>query len=172
MIQGNAITYGDHIDTDVIIAASYLIHGSDIDYLKQYAMERVDPNFHEKISEGSSIIVSGSNFGCGSSRQQAPEVLKAAGIEAVVAESFARIFFRNAINIGLPVFIAPGISAITQEGDRISIDTVAGVVFNQSKSEKIQTTTIPAFMREILENGGLIPHLKKSLLTCKEEMTR
>lgn len=160
-ICSKAIKYGNHIDTDVIIPAHRLVHGSDIKYLSQFAMEVIDERFHEKISKGYRIIVAGENFGCGSSRQQAPEVLKKAGIKLIISDSFARIFFRNAINIGLPVFISQRISESVTEGDEIEIDFETGEIYNRTLGLKCEATPIPNFLREILEDGGLIPHLRK-----------
>jgi len=168
IIKGKAIKYGDHIDTDVIIAGHRLVHGSEISYLAKFAMEAIDPKFHEKIREGYTVIVAGRNFGCGSSRQQAPEVLKASGIKVIIADSMARIFFRNAINIGLPVLIASGISDITEEGDVISVNLKTGVVKNETKGKEIKATPIPDFLMEILADGGLIPNLIKKLKSTKK----
>lgn len=163
IIRGRVLKYRDHVDTDVIIAATHLAHGGDIDFISQFAMKGIDPDFHIKIREGFHIIVSGKNFGCGSSRQQAPEVIKRAGIKAIVSDSMARIFFRNAINIGLPVFIAPGFSETIDEGDEITIETQTGTIVNQTKKKTIQTNMIPPFLMDILSGGGLIFYLTKKI---------
>ncbi|TET10440.1 MAG: 3-isopropylmalate dehydratase [Candidatus Thorarchaeota archaeon] len=159
-ISGRAMKYGNNLDTDVIIAAHRLTHGSDVDSIFQFAMEVFDPNFHEKVSTGHTIIVAGSNFGCGSSRQQAPEVIKRSGIKAIISDSMARIFFRNSINIGLPVFIVPGISSLVTEGDTITIDLDLGQVVNESSKTTTSFESFPQFMMEILRSGGLINHLR------------
>ncbi|MHA1963299.1 MAG: LeuD/DmdB family oxidoreductase small subunit [Candidatus Thorarchaeota archaeon] len=159
-ISGGVMKYGINLDTDVIIAAHRLTHGSDIDSISQYAMEVIDPNFHEKVSAGHTIIVAGTNFGCGSSRQQAPEVIKRSGIKAIISDSMARIFFRNSINIGLPVFIVPGISSFVKEGDTITIDLDQGQIVNESSKAATSFESFPQFMMEILQSGGLINHLR------------
>jgi 3-isopropylmalate/(R)-2-methylmalate dehydratase small subunit len=158
-ITGKALKYGDNIDTDVIISAHRLTHGSDIDSIFQYAMEVHDPDFHEKVADGHTIIVAGANFGSGSSRQQAPEVLKRSGIGAVVADSMARIFFRNSINIGLPVIIVPGVFEEVSEGDRIRVDLDAGRIVDETSNTVMSFERYPEFMMGILESGGLINHL-------------
>ena len=159
-ISGRVMKYGNNLDTDVIIAAHRLTHGSDVDSIFQYAMEVFDPNFHEKVSAGQTIIVAGTNFGSGSSRQQAPEVIKRSGVKAIVSDSMARIFFRNSINIGLPVFIVPGFSSSVQEGDTITIDLDLGHVVNESSKTTMSFESFPQFMMEILRSGGLINHLR------------
>ncbi len=159
-ISGRAMKYGTNLDTDVIIAAHWLTHGSDVDSIFQYTMEVFDPNFHEKVSTGHTIIVAGTNFGCGSSRQQAPEVIKRSGVKAIVSDSMARIFFRNSINIGLPVFIVPGFSSSVKEGDIITIDLDLGQVVNESSTTTVSFESFPQFMMEILQSGGLINYLR------------
>ena len=159
-ISGRVIKYGINLDTDGIIAAHRLTHGSDIDSIFQFAMEVIDPNFHEKVSTGHTIIIAGTNFGCGSSRQQAPEVIKKSGIKAIISDSMARKFFRNSINIGLPVFIVPGISSLVKEGDTITIDLDLGQVVNESSKTTTSFESFPQFMMEILRSGGLINHLR------------
>ena len=158
-ISGRAMIYGNNLDTDVIIAAHRLTHGSDVDSIFQFAMEVIDPNFHEKVSTGLTIIVAGTNFGCGSSRQQAPEVIKRSGIKAIISDSMARIFFRNSINIGLPVFIVPGISSLVKDGDAVTIDLNLGQIVNESSKTATSFESFPQFMMEILRSGGLIEHL-------------
>ena len=169
--KGKIIRYADHVDTDVIIPAIHLIHGNDIEYLSKFAMEGLDCNFHKKIRNGSSIIIAGKNFGCGSSRQQAPEVLKAAGIDVIVAESIARIFYRNAINVGLPVFIAPNILQSIDDEDEIVVDVEDGYLFNDTKGSMIRLEPIPSFLLDILLDGGLVQHLKNKMIDDGREQS-
>lgn len=160
MIRGKVIKYGDDVDTDVIIPARYLKHGADPKVLREHAMEDLDPDFLRKVEkEGRRIIVAGRNFGCGSSREQAPLALKYAGIEIILAEGFARIFFRNAINVGLPVMEVSGISEVAEDGDEVEIDLRQGLVRIRGKGE-LKGTKVPDFLMEILMAGGLIPHLR------------
>ncbi len=164
-IKSKVIKYGDHIDTDVIIAGHRLVHGSNISLLAKYAMEAVDAEFHKKIAEGAQIIVAGRNFGAGSSRQQAPEVLKESGIKLILADSIARIFYRNSINIGLPALIAEGISSITSEGDTLNVNLETGVIKNLSNGKVLNAKPIPGFLMDILKAGGLVNYLKNKLFT-------
>ncbi|MDK2383855.1 MAG: 3-isopropylmalate dehydratase small subunit [Candidatus Korarchaeota archaeon] len=159
MIRGRVIKYGDDVDTDVIIPARYLKHGADPQVLREHAMEDLDPEFGEKVKERK-IIVAGRNFGYGSSREQAPLALKYAGIEVVLAESFARIFFRNAINVGLPVMEVPGVSKVVEDGDEVEVNMLSGLVRVIGKGE-LKGTRIPDFLMEILEAGGLVPYLRR-----------
>ncbi|MDK2372383.1 MAG: 3-isopropylmalate dehydratase small subunit [Candidatus Korarchaeota archaeon] len=158
-MRGKVIKYGDDVDTDVIIPARYLKHGADPQVLREHAMEDLDPDFREKVKERR-IIVAGRNFGYGSSREQAPLALKYAGIEVVLAESFARIFFRNAINVGLPVMEVPGVSKVVEDGDVVEVNLLSGVVRVIGKGE-LKGTSIPEFLMEILEAGGLVPYLRR-----------
>ncbi len=153
-ISGRVWKFGDNIDTDVIIPGKYL-RTTDMSVFAAHAMEGIDPDFSKKVEKGD-IIVAGRNFGCGSSREQAPLALKHAGISCVVAESFARIFFRNAINVGLPIIEA---KIDCQEGDIIEIDLEKGVVKYEGKT--YPATWLPDFLREILADGGLVEHRKK-----------
>lgn len=153
-ISGKVWKFGDNIDTDVIIPGKYL-RTTDMSLLASHAMEGVDPLFPQKVKKGD-IIVAGKNFGCGSSREQAPLALKHAGIACVVAESFARIFFRNAINVGLPIIEA---KIECEEGDVIEIYLGKGLVKNKDKT--YNTTKLPGFLQEILADGGLVEHRKK-----------
>ncbi len=164
-IKSKVIKYGDHIDTDVIIAGHRLVHGSNISLLAKYAMETVDPDFHKKIAQGARIIVAGRNFGAGSSRQQAPEVLKESGIKLILADSIARIFYRNSINIGLPAIIAEGISSITSEGDILTVNLETGEIKNLSNGKVLNAKPIPGFLMEILKAGGLVNYLKNKLFS-------
>ncbi len=160
MIRGRVIKYGNDVDTDVIIPGRYLKHGADPDVLKAHAMEDLDPDFRDKV-KGRRIIVAGRNFGYGSSREQAPLALKYTGIEAILAESFARIFFRNAINVGLPVMEVSGVSEAVDDGDYVEVDMKAGVVRIPEKDVVLKGTRIPEFLMEILDAGGLIPYLRR-----------
>ncbi|WP_458701299.1 3-isopropylmalate dehydratase small subunit [Sulfurospirillum sp. 1307] len=157
-IEGKVWTFDDNIDTDLIIAARYL-NTSDPKALASHVMEDADPEFVNKISEGD-IIVAGENFGCGSSREHAPIALKAAGISAVVAKSFARIFYRNSFNMGLPIFELNETDEI-KEGDEIKIDLDKGEVINKSNDKVYKFTPIPPFMQELVASGGLMNYAKK-----------
>lgn len=160
MISGRALKFGDNVNTDVILPGKYLVLTLNPEELAQHAMEGLDPGFSER-ARGGAILVAGRNFGCGSSREEAPTALKHAGVRCVLAESFARIFFRNAINIGLPVLECPGASGKVDEGDRLSVDVRGGLVRNESKNLELRATRLPQFLMEIIEDGGLIEHLKK-----------
>jgi len=157
LISGKVWKFGDNIDTDVIIPGKYL-RTTDMNVFASHVMEGIDPEFSQKVKKGD-IIVAGKNFGCGSSREQAPLALKHAGIACVVAESFARIFFRNAINVGLPIIEA---KIECEEGDIIEIDLEKGEVKN--KNITYTGTKLPGFLREILSDGGLVEHRKKKAI--------
>jgi 3-isopropylmalate/(R)-2-methylmalate dehydratase small subunit len=152
-ISGKVWNFGANIDTDVIIAARYL-NSSDPEHLAKYVMEDADPDFPKKLQRGD-IIVAGENFGCGSSREHAPIALKAAGVAAVVAPSFARIFYRNAFNMGLPIFELPE-SLEIKEGEEISIDLDKGEITNNTTNITYKFIPIPPFMQELIASGGLI----------------
>ncbi len=160
-IKGNAVKFGDNIDTDVILPGKWL---SLIDpkELAKHAMEGLDSKFPEKAAKGV-IVVGARNFGCGSSREQAPLALKYAGVQCVLAESFARIFYRNSINIGLPVIEVKGISTATDNGDELSVDLETGKVQDLTKNKSLQGTKLPSFIMEILSDGGLIGNLRKRM---------
>ena len=164
-IKGRVWKFGDDIDTDIIIPGRYLVL-TDENELAKHAMEGLDPEFYSKTKEGDNILA-GKNFGCGSSREHAPIALKAAGISAVVAESFARIFYRNAINVGFPLLESEKISSSFDEGEEIELDMDKGVLKNERTGKEYKVKKLPEFMLEILNNGGLIPYLKEKL---KEEM--
>lgn len=149
--KGNVWKYGDNVDTDVIIPGKYL-RSADFKVFAGHAMEGIDPNF--KPNKGD-IIVAGNNFGCGSSREQAPVAIKYAGIDCVVAKSFARIFFRNAINVGLPIVEADVYDAI-QKGDFIEVDIDSGIV--TANGREYASTRLPDFLQEILTAGGLVAY--------------
>ena len=157
LISGIVWKFGDNIDTDVIIPGKYL-RTTDMNVFASHVMEGIDPEFSQKVKKGD-IIVAGKNFGCGSSREQAPLALKHAGIACIVAGSFARIFFRNAINVGLPIIEA---KIECEEGDSIEIDLGKGQVKN--KNTTYTGTKLPDFLREILSDGGLVEHRKKKAI--------
>ena len=152
--KGNAIKYGDNIDTDVIIPARYL-NSSDAKELALHCMEDIDKEFVNKVRPGD-IMIGGKNFGCGSSREHAPLAIKTSGISCVIAETFARIFYRNAINIGLPILECPEAAKAVKEGDEVEVDFDTGVIRNLSSGEEYTTTAFPEFMQKIRNAGGLI----------------
>jgi len=156
-IRGKAVVYGDKIDTDVIIPAKYLVY-TDPAVLGQHAMEPLDPDFPKKAR--GAILVAGRAFGMGSSREQAAIALKGAGVLAVVAESFARIFFRNAINVGLPVLQVPEATKKVREGDLLELDIEQGHCINLTTGEKLEGKPIRGLPLEILKAGGLLNYLK------------
>ena len=161
MIRGNVIKYGDNVDTDVIIPARYLTR-SDPEHLAKHCMEDLDPDFLKKRRPGD-IIVAGNNFGCGSSREDAPLAIKSAGISCIIARSFARIFYRNAINIGLTILECPEASDHLREGDRIEIDPATGLIKNLSRSETFRAMPFPRVVQQIIEEGGLVEFVSKRL---------
>jgi len=165
VIKKKAVKFGNNINTDVILPGKYL-ELIDPKELGKHAMEGIDPDFSSKVKDGA-ILIGGKNFGCGSSREQAPIALKNAGVECVVSEYFARIFYRNCINIGLPAIEYENISENVEEGDIISVDLEKGIVTNESKDLTFKTAPIPKFLMTILQEGGLIEHLKKELGTKK-----
>ena len=156
-MKGKVWKFEDDIDTDVIIPGRYLVL-TDPNKLAKHCMEGLDPDFYKKISKGD-FIVAGKNFGCGSSREHAPIALKGAGIGAVIAESFARIFYRNATNVGIPLLEAPGISKALKQGEEIEVDMEKGLIISETE-EKYEFKKLPQFMLDILEKGGLIEYLK------------
>jgi 3-isopropylmalate/(R)-2-methylmalate dehydratase small subunit len=164
-MMARAWKYGDNVDTDVIIPARYLVT-SDPDELGSHCLENLDPGFVPEHRPGD-IIVGGKNFGCGSSREHAPIAIKGAGVPAVVAASFARIFFRNAINIGLPVYESAEAAAAIQMGDQIRVDSERAVVVNETRQEEYPITPLPPFMQEIVNAGGLMARLQKELATMR-----
>ncbi len=160
IFNGKAWKFSDDVSTDAIIPGKYKFDTLDMDKLAKHAMEGIDPSFYEKIEEGD-VIVAGENFGCGSSREQAPLVIKHSGISCVVAESFARIFYRNSINVGLPILKVPNVSEIVEEGDEVVVDVEKGVIENKSKNEKRSGEKLSEFMLEILKKDGLSKYIKK-----------
>jgi 3-isopropylmalate/(R)-2-methylmalate dehydratase small subunit len=164
ILAGRAWKFGDDIDTDAIIPGRYLVINDPLE-LAEHLFEGVRPEMATQGRKGD-IIVAGENFGCGSSREHAPLALKGAGITAVVAKSFARIFFRNAINIGLPLFICSEVDGI-RDGDSLEIDMAGGVIHNQSRGESYKTTPLPLFLQEIVEAGGLVEYTKRMVARVK-----
>ncbi|WP_405305663.1 3-isopropylmalate dehydratase small subunit [Methanobrevibacter sp.] len=156
-MKGTAWKFGNDIDTDIIVPGRYLIY-TDEERLSQHCMEGLDADFNNKCKKGD-FIVAGTNFGCGSSREHAPIALKGVGVSAVIAESFARIFYRNATNVGVPLLEAPGITEIIEDGDEIEVDMDEGTI-TAPNGEKIEFKKLPPFMLEILNQGGLIEYLK------------
>lgn len=157
--NGKAIKYGDNIDTDVIIPARYL-NTADHKELASHCMEDIDKDFTKKVNEGD-IMIGGANFGCGSSREHAPIAIKASGISCVIAKTFARIFYRNAINIGLAIIECPEASERIDDGDKVSIDFDTGIITNETKSETYKGQAFPEFIKEIINAGGLLNSIKK-----------
>ncbi|PUU93321.1 3-isopropylmalate dehydratase small subunit [Halanaerobium sp.] len=161
-LKGKVFKYGDNVDTDVIIPARYL-NSSDPENLAAHCMEDIDADFADEVTEGD-IIVGGKNFGSGSSREHAPLAIKYAGVSCVVAESFARIFYRNSINIGLPILESPEAVQATEAGDQLEVDIDKGEIKNLRTGETYQAEPFPPFMQEIIKDGGLIEHVKKELV--------
>ena len=160
MMKGRVWKFGNDVDTDQILPSQYLLLPT-VEEMKQYTFEPLDEKLAAKIARGD-IILGGENFGSGSSREQAPLVLKALGVSAVIAKSFARIFFRNAINIGLPVLICKEVYERTQPQDTLEIDVQEGNIHNRKTGEQFKTTKLPAHVMKILDAGGLIGFLNKS----------
>lgn len=160
ILKGKAWKYGDDINTDLIIPARYL-NTSDPDELAKHCMEDEDPDFPKKVSKGD-FIVAGKNFGCGSSREHAPISIKAAGVSAVIAKSFARIFYRNAFNMGLLILECNEADDIST-GDQLEVDTEKGIIKNLTKNTSYQIKPIPPFMEELLSSGGLMEYVLKRM---------
>ena len=156
--NGRVFKYGDNVDTDVIIPARYL-NSSDPAELATHCMEDIDKDFVKKVEKGD-IIVADKNFGCGSSREHAPLAIKAAGVSCVIAETFARIFYRNAINIGLPIIECPEASRGIEDGDEVEVDFDTGVITNKTKGTSFQGQAFPEFMQKIIEAEGLVNYIK------------
>lgn len=161
LLTGRTHKFGDDINTDEIIPARYL-NTSDPAQLARHVMEDADPEFVNKMQPGD-FIVAGKNFGCGSSREHAPIAIKAAGLSGVIAESFARIFYRNAFNMGLPIFECPEAARELQGGETVTVDMDTGEITVKETGKRYLSQPIPPFMQELLADGGLIPHLKKRL---------
>ena len=158
-LKGNVHKFGDNINTDEIIPARYL-NTSDPAELAKHCMEDADPNFMKKIQEGD-IIVGGENFGCGSSREHAPISIKAAGISCVIAKSFARIFYRNAINIGLPIFTSVEAVEQLKKGDKVEVNVTKGEILKSGRTKPFKSEVFPAFIKEMIRAGGLMEYAKK-----------
>jgi 3-isopropylmalate/(R)-2-methylmalate dehydratase small subunit len=157
-LQAKVWRFGNDVDTDLIIPARYL-NTSDPKELAAHCMEDADTTFAAKVRPGE-IIAAGKNFGCGSSREHAPIAIKTAGVSCVIAASFARIFYRNAINIGLPIFESPEASRSIAEGDHVEVDLDTGVITNLTQGESYQAAAFPPFMQELINAGGLIEYVK------------
>ena len=159
MIQGKVIKYGHNVDTDVIIPARYL-NTSDPEELAKHCMEDLDKTFVDRVQKGD-VMVAGRNFGSGSSREHAPIALKASGISCVIAETFARIFYRNSINIGLPILECPPAAKDISEGDQVQVNVSTGVIINLTIGKTYQAEPFPGFMQEIINADGLISYVRE-----------
>jgi len=168
ILEGKVWIFGENINTDLILPGKYM-RVTDREELGRHAMEGQDPGFSERVSKGD-ILIAGRYFGCGSSREQAPVALKYAGIGAIIAASYARIFYRNALNIGLPVLEVENTGRIAREGDRIRINVETGEIKNLDTGEHFQAKPIPDFMLAIIREGGLINKIKKQV--AKKEMNK
>ena len=157
--SGSVFKYGDNVDTDVIIPARYL-NITDGNELAKHCMEDIDRDFVNKVNKGD-IIVANKNFGCGSSREHAPLVIRCAGVGCVIAETFARIFYRNAINIGLPIIECPEAARAIKAGDQVSVDFDSGIITDETTGESFKGQAFPPFMQEIISAGGLFPYINK-----------
>ena len=161
MYTGKVYKYGDNVDTDVIIPARYL-NAPSPDELAKHCMEDIDASFATEVQPGD-IIVGGANFGCGSSREHAPIAIRACGVRCVIAASFARIFYRNSINIGFPILECPEAAAAIQNGDQVSVDFDSGLIRDETTGAEFRATALPPFIGRIVEDGGLLPYLKARL---------
>lgn len=159
---GNVLKYGDNVDTDVIIPARYL-NTSDHKELASHCMEDIDKTFVNRVQQGD-IITAGQNFGCGSSREHAPIAIKASGISLVIAKSFARIFYRNAINIGLAIVECPEAADNISEGDKVEADMDNGIIRNLTTGQEFKAAPFPDFVQKIIENGGLMESIAKGII--------
>jgi 3-isopropylmalate/(R)-2-methylmalate dehydratase small subunit len=164
-IQGSVFRYGDNVDTDVIIPARYL-NTIDPAELAAHCMEDLDASFVKRVKKGD-LIVAGKNFGCGSSREHAPIAIKAAGIACVIAQSFARIFYRNAINIGLPILECPAAADGIRAGDTVAVDFGTGAITNTGTGKTFQAAPFPPFMQDLIARGGLVNYVKTKLASKK-----
>ena len=157
MDKGTIFKFHNDLDTDQIIASQYLLL-PNLDEMKGHTFESLDPDFSKKVKPGD-FVVGGENFGCGSSREQAPGVLKALGVKAVIAKSFARIFFRNAINIGLPIIECPEASKGIDDGDQVEVDFDSGMIYNRTKGTQFKGQAFPEFMQKIIKAEGLVNYI-------------
>ena len=160
-VSGRVFKYGDNIDTDVIIPARYLT-SADPDHLKAHCMEDIDMSFKDRVKPGD-IMVAGKNFGCGSSREHAPVAIKASGISLVIAHDFARIFYRNSINVGLPILECPEAAEKISEGDEIEADFDTGVITDKTTGEVFNAKAFPEFIQNIMASGGLVGYTEFEL---------
>ena len=167
MSTGTVFKFGDNIDTDVIIPARYL-NNPDPQALASHCMEDIDASFAGKVQPGD-IMVGGWNFGCGSSREHAPIAIRASGVRCVIAASFARIFYRNAINIGFPILECPEAAQAIQNGDRVSVDFDTGLITDETTGAVFHAAAFPPFIKGIIAKGGLLPYLKAELEEKKED---
>ena len=158
MVSGKVFKYGDNVDTDVIIPARYL-NAPSPEELAKHCMEDIDSSFATTVKPGD-IMVGGANFGCGSSREHAPISIRACGVRCVIAASFARIFYRNAINIGFPILECPEAAAAINNGDTVSVDFATGKIVDETTDETFQAVALPPFIEKIVEHNGLLPYLK------------
>ena len=158
MVSGKVFKYGDNVDTDVIIPARYL-NAPSPEELAKHCMEDIDASFATTVQPGD-IMVGGANFGCGSSREHAPISIRACGVRCVIAASFARIFYRNAINIGFPILECPEAAAAIGNGDTVSVDFATGKIIDNTTGETFQAVALPPFIEKIVEHNGLLPYLK------------
>lgn len=165
-ITGRVWKYGDHVDTDVIIPARYL-NTSVMEELARHCLEDLDPKFATLVRPGD-VIVAGENFGCGSSREHAPLAIKGAGVSCVIARSFARIFYRNAINIGLPILECPAAVEDVEDGHQIEVDLESGQVRNLTTGRVFRVEPYPPFMMAIIESGGLVPYTRQRLKDARQ----
>lgn len=163
LLRGKAWTFGRDIDTDLIIPARYL-NMKTAEELAAHVMEDADPTFASQVKPGD-IVVAQENFGCGSSREHAPLALKGAGVSVVIAKSFARIFYRNAFNIGLPILVAPEAADGIKQGDEVTVDLATGEIVDLTSGAKYQAQPLPPFMQELVAAGGLLPYLRKRLVS-------
>jgi len=159
ILRGTAFAFGDDVNTDVILPARYL-NITDPAELAPHCMEDLDPSFIKKVKSGD-IIVAGENFGCGSSREHAPIAIKAAGVSVVIAKSFARIFYRNAFNVGLPILECKRVTENVGTGDLLEVNVDTGLIKNQTRKGELHASAIPPFMKKILESGGLMKWVEK-----------
>ena len=161
IFRGTAWKFGNDVDTDVIIPVQFTI-GTDVEVFGKHCMEGIDPHFSEKVQPGD-MIVAGTNFGCGSSREPAPLAIKAVGISCIIAKSYARIFYRNSFNVGLPLLESSEAPDDIEGGDELEIDLDSGNIRDLSRGKSFQANPIPAFMQELIRDGGLMNHIAKKL---------
>jgi 3-isopropylmalate/(R)-2-methylmalate dehydratase small subunit len=169
-IKGKAWKFGDDVDTDAIIPARYLI-STDPQFLAAHCMEDADPDFPGKVKPGD-IIVAGKNFGCGSSREHAPVAIKGAGVSCVIAHSFARIFYRNAFNMGLLILESPEAAAVIATGDEVEVDLDQGLIINHTRRQSHRAQPVPPFMQELLQAGGLMNYVRQQVADAESNNER